>query len=50
MTKTHTDNSPVKMKANEARAGRRVKGMTTVLGVSLAAAVIIGIGFMIAYT
>ena len=43
MTDNHSDNSPAKLNSDEARAGRPVKGMTTVLGVSMVAVILIGI-------
>jgi len=41
MTKKHTPTSPAKLDPKEARAGKPVKGMPVVLGVSILAVVII---------
>lgn len=41
MTEKHTDNSPAELEPEEARSATPVKGMTTVLGVSIVAVVIV---------
>lgn len=50
MAQQHSDGSPAKLDTNDARGGRRVKGMTRVLATSMTAVIVIGIGFLVAYT
>jgi len=41
MTETHTDNDPAELTPKEARGAKPVKGMTTVLGLSIVGVVIL---------
>jgi hypothetical protein len=47
--KTHSPDKAAKLTPNEARAGRRVKGMPVVLGLSIAAAIAVGLISLVAF-
>ncbi len=50
MTETHTDADPAELTTTEARSAKRVKGMTLVLGISMAAVILGIILFMLFFT